>query len=98
MQNRSQPNTTLLEVKLITGRTHQIRAHLSSIGHPIVGDTKYGKKEVNDKYRKECHITSQLLHAYRIEFPKMETKLSYLSGKEFVAEVPKEFKIMEKYR
>ncbi|MBQ2801297.1 MAG: RluA family pseudouridine synthase [Lachnospiraceae bacterium] len=91
-------HTTLLEVKLITGRTHQIRAHLSSIGHPIVGDTKYGKKEVNDKYRKECHITSQLLHAYRIEFPKMETKLSYLSGKEFVAEVPKEFKIMEKYR
>ena len=91
-------DTTLLEVKLITGRTHQIRAHLSSIGHPIVGDVKYGKKAINDKYRKECRISSQLLHAYRIEFPKMENKLSYLSGKEFVADVPKEFKIMEKYR
>lgn len=90
--------TTLLEVKLITGRTHQIRAHLASIGHPIVGDAKYGEKAVNDQYKKQCHITSQLLHAYRIEFPKMENRLAYLSGREFVAEVPKEFKIMEKYR
>lgn len=91
-------HTTLLEVKLITGRTHQIRAHLASMGHPIVGDVKYGQKAVNDQYKKQCHIFSQLLHAYRIEFPKMDNKLAYLSEKKFVAEPPKEFKIMEKYR
>lgn len=91
-------HTTLLEVKLITGRTHQIRAHLSFIGHPIIGDTKYGNKAMNDKYRKNCGISSQLLHAYRLEFPQMETELSYLSGREFVADVPKEFEIMAKYR
>ncbi len=52
---------SFLEVELITGKTHQIRAHLSSIGHPIVGDTKYGSKESG--------VRSQLLHAARLEFP-----------------------------
>lgn len=89
---------TLLEVKLITGRTHQIRAHLASIGHPIIGDVKYGNSKINEKYRKLCKIKSQLLHAYRIEFPQMDNRLSYLSGREFVAEVPEEFLKMEKYR
>lgn len=90
--------TTLLEVKLITGRTHQIRAHLASIGYPIVGDNKYGAVKINERYQKSCHINSQLLHAYRIQFPQMDNQLAYLSGKEFTAEVPKEFKIMEEYR
>ena len=89
---------TLLEVKLITGRTHQIRAHLASIGHPIIGDVKYGNAKINEKYRKLCHIKSQLLHAYRIEFPDMDNRLSYLSGQKFTAEVPKEFQRMEKCR
>lgn len=61
---------TELEVHLITGRSHQIRAHLASVGHPIVGDLKYGKKQVNDRFKKEVHVTSQLLHAYRMVFPK----------------------------
>ena len=86
---------TLLEVKLVTGRTHQIRAHLASIGHPIIGDGKYGNKKINEKYGKLCNIKSQLLHAYRIEFPFMDNRLSYLSGRKFVAEVPNEFKGME---
>lgn len=60
---------TELEVHLITGRSHQIRAHLASIGHPIVGDLKYGKKQVNDRFKKEVQVTSQLLHAYRMVFP-----------------------------
>lgn len=60
---------TLLEVHLITGRSHQIRAHLASIGHPIIGDTKYGNRTVNDTWRKRSHIKSQLLHAYRMELP-----------------------------
>lgn len=50
---------TLVEVELLTGRSHQIRASLSSLGHPIVGDVKYGGKKVSD-------ITSQLLHGYKL--------------------------------
>lgn len=57
-----------LEVHLITGRSHQIRAHLASIGHPIVGDVKYGDKKVNEHFRKELQVTSQMLHAYRMVF------------------------------
>lgn len=59
---------TELEVHLITGRSHQIRAHLSSIGHPVVGDFKYGDAAVNGMFRKHAGIRSQLLHAYRMEF------------------------------
>lgn len=60
---------TLLEVHLITGRSHQIRAHLASIGHPILGDGKYGNQKVNQRLQKKFGIRGQLLHAYRMEFP-----------------------------
>lgn len=82
---------SLLEVHLITGKTHQIRAHLASVGHPIIGDYKYGNRNVNQLYQKEYGLKSQLLHAYRLEFPRTEGTLSYLSGKEFTAELPELF-------
>lgn len=76
---------TLLEVKLITGKPHQIRAHLSSIGHPIIGDVKYGGPKLSG-------VSSQLLHSYRLIFPKeMEEPFENLSGKEFIAELPDTF-------
>ncbi len=82
---------TLLEVHLITGRTHQIRAHLASIGHPIVGDYKYGNRNVNDKFKKRDALESQLLHAYRLEFPKMEDTFENISEKQFTAPLPELF-------
>lgn len=64
---------TELEVHLITGRSHQIRAHLASVGTPVVGDFKYGSRMVNAAFKKEAGIASQLLHAYRMEFADGKT-------------------------
>lgn len=58
---------TLLEVKLITGKSHQIRAQLSKLGHPIIGDAKYGRPEVNRLFRDKYRLKNQLLHAGRLE-------------------------------
>lgn len=60
---------TLVEIHLITGKTHQIRLHLSTIGHPILGDMKYGNERINKKYYESHKVNHQLLHAYRLEFP-----------------------------
>ena len=73
---------TLLEVDLLTGRTHQIRAHMAFLGHPVLGDMKYGDEEMNRRYRKSHGVRRQLLHAYRIQLP---------GGIDCVAEDPEEF-------
>jgi pseudouridine synthase, RluA family len=88
----SNRNITLLEVELITGRSHQIRAHLASIGYPIVGDAKYGNKKQNKEYQVKYNLTHQLLHSYRLEMPEMTGELSDLSRKEFVAPYPALFR------
>ncbi len=87
----SNQKVSLLEVKLVTGRSHQIRAHLASIGHPIIGDTKYGEQQINRFYQERYSIRSQLLHAYRLEMPDIAGELSYLSKKKFTAPYPTRF-------
>lgn len=79
---------TLLEIQLITGKPHQIRAHLASIGHPILGDGKYGISAWNEKYRK-AGVQYQLLHACRLEFPLIEQ--ADISGKVISIDDPKLF-------
>ena len=59
---------TLVEAELVTGRTHQIRAHLAAAGFPIIGDSKYGDSRVNKRVKEKYGLTTQLLHAFRLEF------------------------------
>ncbi len=82
---------TLLRVHLITGRSHQIRAHLSALGHPVIGDNKYGNIMLNRKFRKEYGIKNQLLHAYELIMPKFNERLENISGQTFAARLPEDF-------
>ena len=82
---------TLLELTLLTGRTHQIRVHMSYIRHHVVGDSKYGDFKVNNKMEKEYGFKNQFLHAEQIEFKQLEKPLAYLSNKKFLAPMPQEY-------
>lgn len=79
---------TLLEVHLITGKTHQIRAHMASRGHPLIGDYKYGSRRINEAYKKKYNLSSQFLHAYRLCFPKCTGALADLSERELTSPMP----------
>ena len=80
---------SLLELELITGKTHQIRSHLSSIGHPILGDPKYGNTALNAKIRAEYGLRGQMLWCCRIEFPEMSGEFADLSHRVIVCDPPK---------
>ena len=82
---------TILKVKLITGKPHQIRAHLASVKHPIIGDAKYGRADINEIFRNKCGVKYQLLHAWQLKFDEMPDELKKLEHKTFEAKIPKLF-------
>jgi 23S rRNA pseudouridine955/2504/2580 synthase len=81
---------TLLDVQLLTGRTHQIRAHMSYIRHHVVGDIKYGDYKVNNIFKREFGFENQFLHAYKLKFLDLKGPLNYLKNKEFSCDLPTE--------
>lgn len=86
------PDCTLLKVKLITGKTHQIRSHLSSLGHPLAGDPKYGNFAWNQKLRQHTGLKRQFLHAWEVVFPTMDGAGAGLSAQTIQAELPEDLK------
>ena len=81
---------SLLKVHLITGKTHQIRAHLASLGHPIAGDRKYGDAHFNQQMLEQFGVNHQLLHAKELVFAD-DMPLTQLAGKVVQAPLPKTF-------
>lgn len=76
---KSGNETSIVEATLITGKTHQIRAQLAFLGHPIVGDGKYGKNEINKKFKEK----NQKLHCYYLKLNGLTENLAYLNGRIF---------------
>ena len=85
---------SLLDINLVTGRTHQIRVHMAFINHPVVGDNKYGDFILNKKIEQEYGFTNQFLEAYKLAFKKVDGPLSYLSRKTFKIDLDEEFKTL----
>lgn len=84
---------TLLKVELITGKSHQIRAHLSHIGYAILGDPKYGNAALNKQLSMKYGINGQLLHAWELIMPEeLNALLNALSGRSFKTKLPEGFK------
>lgn len=93
---KSNQDFSLVKVQIITGRMHQIRIHLASIDHPVIGDRKYGNFRLNKDLKQKYGLNHQLLHAYKICFKEPFGSLSYLKGKEIICSQPVQFREIEK--
>lgn len=83
---------SFIELDLITGRSHQLRAHLSHLGNPIVGDTKYGEKQINSFFINKYGLNYQYLYAYKTIFRNCPDKFSYMENKTISESLPPIFK------
>ena len=79
---------SFLDINLITGRSHQIRAHLAHLGNPIIGDNKYGDKKLNSFFENKYGLNYQYLYAYKLIFRNINDKLSYLKNKTIAVAIP----------
>ena len=79
---------TLVEAKLYTGKTHQIRASLAANGHPLIGDYKYGNKALNDAFKEKYGLESQFLVCYKVSFREDTNGLDALKNREIKADLP----------
>ena len=75
---------TLLDIILVTGRTHQIRVHMQYIGHPVIGDNKYGDFKENKYFEKNYGFVNQFLHAYKLVFKDVNAPIEYMKNKEII--------------
>ena len=87
---------SLLEIELITGRSHQLRAHLAHLGNPIVGDFKYGDNKMNSFFENKFGLTYQFLYAYKVTFKEVPEKFDYLKNKTIAQGLPPMFKKIKK--
>lgn len=86
---------SLVQARLRTGRTHQLRAHFAAVGCPIVGDDLYGRAELNEKLRSELGVSRQLLHAKALEFAHPTTEALV----RFESSLPEDFQaVLERLR
>lgn len=79
---------SLIEINLLTGRSHQLRAHLASLGNPIVGDSKYGDKKLNSFFVNRYGLDFQFLYAYKVIFKSDSDELKYMKNKTIAESLP----------
>lgn len=87
---------SFIEMKLLTGRSHQLRAHLSFLGNPIVGDPKYGDKKSNEYFHNKYGLNYQFLYSYKLVFRECTDNLKYLESKTIAESLPPIFKRIKK--
>lgn len=83
---------SFIEIDLLTGRSHQLRAHLSFLGNPILGDPKYGESKINSFFENKYGLAYQFLYAYKLNFKDCPDELSYLENKTITESLPPIFK------
>lgn len=87
---------SLIELDLLTGRSHQLRAHLASLGNPIIGDKKYGDKELNSYFTNKYDLNFQYLYAFKVTFKDSYGKLEYMGHKVVAEKLPPIFRKIKK--